>query len=406
MCAATCALPNNSSSPDAVSETYQTSNCQVTCTFLPAFLYGSARIERSPYFVGVDYGARHLSEVRARVAAARREMERARAASDEAFRRAQAHRLRDAQTVAQLATLEARVAEAEKLVEVAEYIVAKARKTLEEAPSHRVRSSAGALEEALANAEQAREARDVALADVAHYHASAPLPPVTEATAPFAEAAALSLEAEAAERSYNDTVPLVGSSGLRALPLPPELASDWQRDDGWGGSSVARPAGALLKLTEATGGHKGGRLRGQAGWFVLRPGRALNSFRVELDLLIGGGDGGGGFALSYAPIDKASMLAAVEEAELGGGGGEGAQARAQAAKAQAEAEAASTEAAQRQFAYELAEFVQTGRVADSWRQDDRVDRGVGLCRHHHHRDRDRDRDRDRNRYRYRHRYHR
>ena len=64
VCAATCALPNNSSSPDAVSETYQTSNCQVTCTFLPAFLYGSARIERSPYFVGVDYGARHLRGAR------------------------------------------------------------------------------------------------------------------------------------------------------------------------------------------------------------------------------------------------------------------------------------------------------------------------------------------------------
>ena len=43
------------------------------------------------------------------------------------------------------------------------------------------------------------------------------------------------------------------------------------------------------------------RLRPQVGWAVLRPGRLLPAFRCELDLLMANGDGGHGFALSYAP---------------------------------------------------------------------------------------------------------
>ena len=61
-------------------------------------------------------------------------------------------------------------------------------------------------------------------------------------------------------------------------------------------------------------GGKGGRPSSAVGWMAMPVGRSLHAFRCEMDLLIAGGNGGEGFALSYGPRDVDAMLAAVEEA--------------------------------------------------------------------------------------------
>ena len=311
-CEARCDLPNNSSSPDAVAESYLTSNCLVACAFAPATLYGDAALSASAHFPGADHGTVHLEAARAAEAQAAAAANRAEDEHANAMARANARREADMVTAERRRVLHAVITEAESQQSVALYVLDKARHAARTASAIEQRQADGALVEAMRLADEATAALASARADLTAFEAAQPFVPATEAEAPFATAATSYLAAQAATAHAEAIANLTTTAGLRSLPLPPSLASVWQRDDGWGGAVTASPAGGLLKLTEATLGRS--RRQGQAGWFQLDPGRPLHAFRCEMDLLIGGGDGGDGFALSYAPPNVAAMKAAVGEA--------------------------------------------------------------------------------------------
>ena len=326
VCDSSCRLPNNSSTPDTVVESYQTSNCLTRCTFAPAELRGNATLDISPHFPGGE-PADEIAQLRGAAARARRKARQAELEAVRARRVARAELDAKAATQADAAALRDELKRAEAALHVAEYLLDRARRrrsSHEEAAQYQdkgyrsvasaseLRSAHGAVVEAEGSVEAAALAVEAAEAAIAAFDASTPSPPSTEATAPQAEAVVAELSATRAAEAARAAATAADVGGLRVLPLSAATAGLWQRDDAWGGAARARPAGGLLQLTRATALRE--RRRPSAGYAILRPGVPLHAFVCELDVLIASGDGGEGLALSYGPPNDAAMRASIREA--------------------------------------------------------------------------------------------
>lgn len=308
-CRSYCPLPCNSTTPDNVAESYQTSNCNVSCSFAPGELLGSATIGRSPLFVGPEPSER-LTELRNAARDAHAAARALRVAEVAAYARAHARANQTNETAAVVAVLRADVELATAELEVAQYLEARARADIDTAASFEERGAHGAYLEAQQRVVVAEAALRVALDHAAANVAAIPFSWIGESDAPAGEAASLTIGAAEAEAAAAAATATAEAGGLRTLPLSDAMYTSWGRDDGWGRATSVRPSGGLLKLTSATVGVRG---VGSAGWMLLRPGRALQAFRVEMDVLVAGGSGGSGFALSYAPVDYSAMRAAITE---------------------------------------------------------------------------------------------
>ena len=309
-CQSGCPMPNNSSNPDPVSESYQTSNCLVSCEFAAGSLHGAAKLDTSAHFEGTEPAGRLLALREAAVAAhahARAAREEERAAYQRTRERAEGLNA----TAAHGLFLQGQVARALGELEVARYIEAQAKEFIQRAHPHQTREAYGALHEAEGHVADAEAAYEAELTAEAAHAASLPHRWEHESEAPSAEASALTIAARRAEVEAEAASARAAVGGLRTLPLEPSLWQSWGRDNEWGGASTANAKGGLLRLTDASIGVRG---VGAAGWMMLHPGRAMHAFRLEMDLLIAGGDGGDGFAVSYAYPDLDAMDAAVDEA--------------------------------------------------------------------------------------------
>ena len=322
-CGSRCALPSNASTSDTVVESYQTSLCLTECTFVQGLLHGNARLGTSAYVTG--------SEPADRLSAARAHARNATLAAMRASRTAQAA-ARVAEEVDRIAAerssahvrLQAELAQAQAALGVARYLLGRARSAAAAAAAadtplaapENVRSTAGAVDEAQAAVVDATANRDAAVAAIALHEASAPFPPILQAIAEHAEALVAENAAAAARELADVAAAAAEVAGLQRVPLGDEMRALWGRDNVWGGSAAARPAGGLLQLTSSSAVAQ--RRRPSVGWAQLEPGRSLHAFRCELDLLIGGGDGGDGFAISYAPPSAPAIRASVEESRWSG----------------------------------------------------------------------------------------
>ena len=280
---------------------FEASNCETSCHFLEMELYGGAVLTTSPYFPGTEpsdalhaaladaaavadaerFAWDRVAETRAAVGAAGEQVER---------------------RAARLAALLAASARADAAVADALYIEARAARDLEEyergGQVRNYRSARGALEKATADRIASEEFAAATLAD---YEAAAapPFAPSVEVFAPEAEAAAAVVSLATARNATAAAAAAAEVAGLQLVPLPPSLAAGWGTDL-WGRAAVAKPSATMLRLTEA---------KSRAyGWAVLRPGRELTGFRVELDLLIAGGTGGDGFAVSYGAAPPSALV--------------------------------------------------------------------------------------------------
>ena len=335
-CGTRCAAPVSSLPWQRVVESYQTSNCVVECRFAPGELLGAARLGESSSFPGTE-PTQLLEELMVAAAAAAQNEQRAHAAAEAAAARALQAALERNATAAHRASLEEALREAEAQVDVARYLQAKARHATGLAPSWELRASHQALAEAEEALREAEALRDDALDAVRALEASAPFPPSTEANAPEAEAASLYLLANASTAAAAAAAAVDGG-GLRTVPLSEAVRAAWGGVTGaWGDAEAPRAAGRLLQLTTA-------RRRGirQVGWALLYPRRALRAFRLTLDLMIDGGDGGDGLAISYAPPLREAIEASLAEA---GGGATAADSAAAAADATGATGAAAAAAA-------------------------------------------------------------
>ena len=306
-CASSCTLLNNSSARDAVVESYEMRNCGTACKLSPLELTGSARFSTSPHFPGWEPTV-HLTHIRAVAAAA---VAAAQAAEAEAVRLAVAAN--------ESATgLESERTALEALRRTAALMAAQ----LDEATVHAARMQArvdgsggrgplasekreveSALEEAVAQRTMAARAMADAAAAVDAMVASAPLPFERDAFAPEAEAAAALVAARKARARAADAEEAARQSGLLRVPLAAAVRVQWG-SDAWGHKDGPGAAGGILKLTEATDGM-------ETGGAVLRPGRELLAWDLEMDLLIDGGSGGDGFTVSYGAVRPGGLRSAA-----------------------------------------------------------------------------------------------
>ena len=313
-CASVCTLPNNSSEPDKVVESYQTSHCRTECAFAQGAVYGDARFATSPYFEG-DEPAGELNRTRSAAIAAEEAAIEAQQAADDLALVAAARDRGARQRAAEQFRLEAIRVQAQAALDTAEYLLARARDAAAIASPKDVRSTESAVIEAETNVEAATAELDAALATLEAHAASAPFMPSMEATAPHAEAVVAANAAEAAREAAAAASVAADVGGLRVVPLSEEMTHLWGRDTVWGGAVTARPAGHLLQLTSSSASAQ--RRRSSVGWAHVMPGRPLHAFRCEIDLLVAGGDGGDGFALSYAPPSDGLIEASVLESRRG-----------------------------------------------------------------------------------------
>ena len=291
-CISECELPVGSTNETHIGESFMTSNCRTRCEYAPIELHGDAKLGSSPYHTGFE-PSDELWAARAAVAAAQDAATEAAAAAAAAGAIALSLA---AVSSAEASELGALYAEADRRADVVAALRAKvqrAQATLDDAHIRERRASAGALEAAekelrIAEA-NAAEATANASAVAARRESFVP---VLESEAPNEEAMVAAQLAEAARVNVTRLQALEVVAALRLLPLGEGTAAQWGHGV-WGGAADVSAAGGLLQLTDAT--------RSATGWAVLRPGRPMASFTIEADVWIGGGSGGDGLSVSFAP---------------------------------------------------------------------------------------------------------
>ena len=298
-CITECRLPVGSANATHVGESFLTSNCLTACDFMPLELYADAVIGSSPYHEGYEPS----DELWITRAAAVDAKEAAAAAAVEAAAKAEvsvAVDAIDAGEAAVIAALRVEVVKRDAVIRRREAAVVRARAALEIAIVREQRAAEDALALAIEDVAAAKEVRAEAAANVtAELAVRESFVPVLESTAPHDEALLAREIAERLQAEAERVAAAIERVGLKLLPLPEHVASAW-RHGAWGGAIDARAAGGLLKLTDA--------LPHKTGWAVLRPGTPLASWTVELDLWVGGGTGGDGFSVSYAPLTDPALL--------------------------------------------------------------------------------------------------